>query len=348
MNDDPSNPFAKLTRDFAARKGDKNVSGQARAKSRDEKNDDSGNDASLFLDAVSRVSPLVKKGRITESDEADAAPSLSVLRPSSVKGRRPAPGKLFGVKKNNSVPEPALPNPKTSQNRENHVPAEAMAAGAAPDDYCGQDMYGLSPVATENLHTEEDRLFAQAMQGVGQIRGKGRDVAVTAGQTRPGAAHDPAKALRDLIEGRVEFALHLTGEFMEGCVVGTDPLVQARLRAGQYSPEKHLDMHGMTARQAYDALIWFIRDAYQRGLRCVVVVTGRGKNSPDGVGVLRHMLQRWFPRDPFKRVVLAFCTARPSDGGPGATYVLLRKYKKNRGKIIWNHNAPDADFDGCD
>jgi len=34
--------------------------------------------------------------------------------------------------------------------------------------------------------------------------------------------------------------------------------------------------------------------------------------------------------------VLAFCTAQPKDGGAGAIYVLLRKQKKNQGKIQWD------------
>ena len=205
-------------------------------------------------------------------------------------------------------------------------------------------MCDLFDVPDEEPVNEEEALFAKAMQGVAPVNVRGRDVTVPAGRDRPVPAQDPAKALRDVLEGRVEFALHHTDEFMEGYVLGVDPLVLSRLRAGQYSPEKHMDMHGMNARQAYDALTWFMRDAYQRGLRCVVVVTGRGRNSPDGVGVLRPLLQRWLSREPFKRVVLAFCTARPGDGGPGAVYVLLRKYKKSRGKIIWDHTPSDEDF----
>lgn len=193
---------------------------------------------------------------------------------------------------------------------------------------------------------ESEALFAKAMQGVVRIHGKGRAVAAAAGKNRTAPRHDPATALREVLEGKMEFALHHTDEYMEGCVVGVDPLLLARLRAGRYSPEGHLDLHGMNAEQAHGALTRFIRDAYQKGLRMVVVVTGRGKNSPDGIGVLRSLLQQWLIREPFKRVVLAFCTARPYDGGPGAAYVMLRKYKKSRGKIVWEHTLPDENFSG--
>ncbi len=196
----------------------------------------------------------------------------------------------------------------------------------------------------------EDALFFKAMQGVLPVTTKGRELALS-GKSAPGSladkaqpAPDPAQALRDFLEGRVEFALHNTDEYMEGFVVGVDPLVLGRLRAGQYSPEAHVDLHGQNAQQALDSLTWFIKNAYQRGLRTVIVVTGRGKNSPDGVGVLRPMLSQWLSKDPFKRVVLAFCTAQASDGGPGALYVLLRKYKKSRGKIVWEHSPSDDGF----
>jgi DNA-nicking Smr family endonuclease len=192
--------------------------------------------------------------------------------------------------------------------------------------------------------TEDEALFSRAMQGVIPVRGRGRDVTAPPEREKRALPRDPAQALRDVLEGRVEFALHHTDEYLEGFVVGVDPLVLARLRSGQYSPEKHLDLHGMNARQAYDALVPFIREVYQRGLRTVVIVTGRGRNSPDGIGVLRPLLQRWLTRDPFKRVVLAFCTAKARDGGAGAVYVLLRKFKKNRGKIIWDHTPADEDF----
>ena len=191
---------------------------------------------------------------------------------------------------------------------------------------------------------ESEELFIRAMQGVVPVHGKGREIAAVPGGSGNTFAHDPAKGLREVLEGKVEFALRHTDEYLEGFVVGMDPLALARLRAGQYSPEKHLDLHGMNAGRAHDALIRFFKDAYQKGLRTVVVVTGRGRNSPDGIGVLRPLLQQWLSREPFKRVVLAFCTARPRDGGPGAVYVLLRKYKKSRGKIVWERTPSDDDF----
>jgi DNA-nicking Smr family endonuclease len=53
--------------------------------------------------------------------------------------------------------------------------------------------------------------------------------------------------------------------------------------------------------------------------------------------VLKEELKTWLTRDPLKRVVLAFVTALPRHGGAGALYVLLRKYKKIKGKVRWEN-----------
>ena len=56
----------------------------------------------------------------------------------------------------------------------------------------------------------------------------------------------------------------------------------------------------------------------------MLVIHGRGHNSPAGLPVLREQMSRWLTRGATGKSVLAFCTARPKDGGGGALYVLLR------------------------
>ena len=81
--------------------------------------------------------------------------------------------------------------------------------------------------------------------------------------------------------------------------------------------------------------------SYTMGKRHLLLVTGRGKNSPDGRGILRDEVQTWLTREPLRRVVLAFVTAQPRDGGAGALYVLLRKFKKSLGKVQWDRLPKD-------
>jgi DNA-nicking Smr family endonuclease len=56
-------------------------------------------------------------------------------------------------------------------------------------------------------------------------------------------------------------------------------------------------------------------------------VHGRGLNSENHIPILKERLPVWLNRGPINKIVLAFSTARPYDGGAGAVYVLLKKFK---------------------
>jgi DNA-nicking Smr family endonuclease len=186
-----------------------------------------------------------------------------------------------------------------------------------------------------NAHTQD---FASAMRDVRPLKNRGRDVPRNAA---PHAVLTPQQqSFQELLENTLEFALSFSEEYIEGHVVGLERGILQKLRARQYSPEAHLDLHGLNANQAFNALVGFVRHSWHRGMRTLLLIPGRGKNSWDGVAVLRERVQSWLTQDPLKRVVLAFCTAKPVDGGPGSLYVLLRKYKK-RGKIYWERCPAD-------
>jgi DNA-nicking Smr family endonuclease len=197
-----------------------------------------------------------------------------------------------------------------------------------------------TPPEPEQPDTEQE-LFEQHMQGVEPLRetGRGREVHLhtppRAGRVKPGRGGASQRYLQDLIEGRVEFEIEWTKEYLQGNVLGLDPKIFRKLKSGQLSPEAHLDLHGFTTEQALIQLILFVKDHYLSGRRCLLIIPGRGKNSPHGKGVLREEIQAWLTRDPLRRVVLAFSTAQPQHGGAGALYILLRKFKKSRGKVFW-------------
>lgn len=183
--------------------------------------------------------------------------------------------------------------------------------------------------------------FLLAMRNAKPLPGKGREVVPGMEAKKNAAMAEPG--FEELLGQSLEFTLMYSDEYLEGHVAGLDELIMNRLRAGQMSPEAHLDLHGLNAEQAFETLRVFMRDAWFKSLRTVLVVTGRGLNSPFGQGVLRRKLQTWLTQEPFKRVVLGFCTARPHDGGPGSIYVLLRKFRK-KGRISWDRYSGDADL----
>lgn len=150
--------------------------------------------------------------------------------------------------------------------------------------------------------------------------------------TKPSAAvpfaaeeQEALEALTRLVEGRDTFDIVDSDEFIEGCVRGLDPRIIRRLKRGEFTFREHLDLHGMTKEMARKEVEIFIEEQRAEKARCVLIVHGRGKNSKDNVPVLKEALSAWLSRGRVGRSVLAFCTARPHDGGAGAMYVLLRR-----------------------
>lgn len=209
----------------------------------------------------------------------------------------------------------------------------------------------VSAAATPDTPGERDETaFFRAMNGVVPIdreKSHGREIRPTTAPPQPAPKSDEngeekaLSALRDLVDGRVEFTLEYSDEYVQGFVSDLDPKIYRQLRVGHFSPEAHLDLHGQNTEQAMFSLFHFVREHYLAGKRCLLVIPGRGSNSPGGVPILKEELQTWLTRDPLKRVVLAFATALPRHGGAGALYVLLRKFKKTKGKVRFEKDWPD-------
>ena len=100
--------------------------------------------------------------------------------------------------------------------------------------------------------------------------------------------------------------------------IGID--VTRKLRRGDWSIQRQLDLHGLRRDEAREQLSHFIRDAHKQGIRCVRVVHGKGLGSPGKAPVLKSRVHSWLVQ---KNEVLAFVQAKPADGGGGALIVLL-------------------------
>ena len=107
-------------------------------------------------------------------------------------------------------------------------------------------------------------------------------------------------------------------------IIWDDAEALQRLTRGQLPVEAALDLHGHTQDQAHAALESFLSELQARGLRCVLVITGKGTTKEAG-GVLRAQVPRWLNEPANRARVLAFDYAQPKDGGLGALYVLIRR-----------------------
>jgi DNA-nicking Smr family endonuclease len=182
---------------------------------------------------------------------------------------------------------------------------------------------------------DETELFRSAVAGAVPIPPDERNTVIatlpTAWPAPAGSEEAEALAtLSDVVSGAGAFDISDGDEYLEGRVAGLDPRVVERLRRGEFAPQAHLDLHGLTAEGAQAAVRKFILRALRAGHRCVLLIHGRGRNSPDQRPVLKEGLRQWLTRGELARVVLAFSTARPCDGGAGAMYVLLRRERRPR------------------
>lgn len=272
-----------------------------------------------------------KKRAAHPDDDADAALFLAAM--TRVEKAAPARG---AAQRGFSLDEQGNLTEKMKKARRDAGQApDAGQATARPEQPSSPAMPDARPA------NEDEDAFLLAMKQVSPLSGRGRAVPPAVNPQTPPPAADTS--LQDFLDGKLEFALSFTDEYLEGHVVGLDPLIMGKLRSGSLSPEAHLDLHGLNVLQAFETLRGFMRGSWYKGLRTVLLVPGRGKNSPDGIGILRSKLQTWLTQEPFKRIVLAFCTAQPHDGGPGSIYVLLRKFRK-KGRIYWERLPADADL----
>jgi len=185
----------------------------------------------------------------------------------------------------------------------------------------------------ESRHTAPDAdrdgdtdLFTRAMRGVVPLGGKGVVPAVPGCVPRIlSDADEVLKTLDELVGGRVPFDIADGDEYIQACVRGLDARVVKKLKKGEFAVQAYLDLHGMRSEEAKSALGDFLTESHSKGLRCVLIIHGRGYGSKDQIPVLKEKMHAWLTRRAASRMVLAYTTARPYDGGAGAVYVLLRK-----------------------
>ena len=114
---------------------------------------------------------------------------------------------------------------------------------------------------------------------------------------------------------------------------GINGATQDRLRRGLLEPEARIDLHGMTQAAAHRTLFTWLHAAHGRGLRLVLVVTGKGnprndENAPwmmAAHGVLKQMVPRWLNEPGLAALIAHASPAHLKHGGDGALYVYLRK-----------------------
>ncbi len=107
-----------------------------------------------------------------------------------------------------------------------------------------------------------------------------------------------------------------------------------RIRSGRIEIEARVDLHGLRQSEAHAMLRAFLFRCQNRGMRYVLVITGKGKASRHSEdpyrhheserGVLRRNVPRWLEEPDMRGIVVSFTAAAIQHGGEGAIYVHLR------------------------
>lgn len=111
-------------------------------------------------------------------------------------------------------------------------------------------------------------------------------------------------------------------ELEHGAIIGVDKRTAERMKHGDMVIDGRIDLHGMTQDAAHASLLAFIARAFDGGRRCVLVITGKGR---EGGGILRSQVPRWLNQTPLRERILSFSYAKPQHGGDGALYVLVKR-----------------------
>ncbi len=116
-------------------------------------------------------------------------------------------------------------------------------------------------------------------------------------------------------------------EHLEFSRSGIQQRTMHRLRQGRFAKNNILDLHQLTVAQSQAALENFIYECRRHNCRYAVIIHGKGYRSSSSTPTLKNKVNLWLRE---YADVLAFCTAKPNDGGAGAVYVLLKTAKTRK------------------
>ena len=192
-------------------------------------------------------------------------------------------------------------------------------------------------VSASNEEEDSEQLFLRAAEGVkriGQADGSGQGsqggqirkdgTAATAGDGESALFQEAMRTLGAPTVG--ERHRDQDNQYAESRRSASSRMRQ--LKRGTIHITEELDLHGYMRDDAVRRLAHFIGSAYARGREAVLVITGKGLNSPDGP-VLQGAVREWL-RTAGSRMVAEFHAGTRERGGSGAVVVFLRRKRERK------------------
>lgn len=100
--------------------------------------------------------------------------------------------------------------------------------------------------------------------------------------------------------------------------------VKRKIAKGRLALEARIDLHGLVQSEAHVLLLEFLMRAHERGMRHVLVITGKG-SSLGSEGALKRAVPMWFSKPEFRYFISSYEAAAHHHGGEGALYIRLSR-----------------------
>lgn len=258
------------------------------------------------------MSPKKKRSKKADRSEPKKTPDAPFFRPFA--------GLSEQVKRDDKQPEPKKPAPAATPKRR----PEPRPQAEDPDEMLTFErlMSGVTPLDSDGAR--------RVPKSETEVESDLAKYARSHGAKQQEAAEQEALArLHALVEEGSRFEVQDDGRRIEGRRRGVDGGLVRRMRHGELPVDATIDLHGMRVEKAKEAVGAFVRDRRAKGDRVVVIVHGRGRNSPGQHPVLRGEVAAWLSDGPAAKHVSAFLTAPDEHGGEGAMSVLLAHPTEN-------------------
>ena len=232
---------------------------------------------------------------------------------------------------NNPFGDLKLPSSKVSSDQA--TPSKKKASKKPPKPSQPAVSKEKAPTQKDTLDVYDRKLFLDAVGGATPMQDRERRAPAESFEFKPSTERSQLEdsmaldELRALVGKEVTWQFHREDEHVEGRIESVSGQILRSLRRGEYEPMRKIDLHGHTVPEALRKLKSWIFEARADGVRCGLIITGRGHHSDGGIGVLQQEVPQALQESPLSTHLLAFATAIPRHGGPGALYVLLRKRK---------------------
>lgn len=227
------------------------------------------------------------------------------------------------------LPKPQRPAPHRIRESESTAPSGKKRRNDAFPSHWSAPA-GPADRTQDKPPSPDEAAFRAAMAGVQPLTAPPRILHGTRPPPPKPLQHlaDERAALHESLHGKIGLQDRLEGgDEPHYLRTGLAQGVLRDLRRGRWVIQDEIDLHGMNRDEARHTLATFLAECLHHGRRCIRVIHGKGLGSPQKTSILRQLVRGWLAQ---RDEVLAYCQARPHDGGEGALLVLLRTPKKTK------------------